>query len=183
MKKPIAEIRDDLTDVSNQISTQVRTLTLGVLAVAWLGLSGSDEVKALNLSGDWQLAAIALLCIFTLGVDLAQYRFGYEMVLETLLGAEKARQKQAAYSRKNRWYRRRLAAFAIKQVLAALAAIWLIAFVGTHVASSMRSKPPAAATQASPAVPTGAEPPRAVSPTVPPPPATRAAAPATQTQR
>lgn len=135
MKKPLAEVREDLQDVSLQVSTQVRALTLGVLAVAWLGLSGADEVQALNLSGDWQLAAIALLCIVTLAIDLAQYQFGYELVCRTLIAAEKARHKEAAYSRKSIWFKARGWAFRIKQGLAVVAAVWLVMVLTLHILS------------------------------------------------
>lgn len=141
MKKKLSEVRQDLHDVTDQISTQVRTITLGVLAVAWLGLSGAGKIEALNLGPTWQLTAIAGLCIVTLFADLVQYGAGYSLVKGTLLAAERAKQSETSYNTSDWRYAVRIRAFELKQWLAAASALWLVGLILVRIVCSSQPIP------------------------------------------
>ena len=74
MKVPLTTIYERLDFASDRLSTQIRTLTLGVLALVWLFLSGGKDAPALKLkAGNKQLLAIAGLCVLTFLIDAVQY--------------------------------------------------------------------------------------------------------------
>ncbi|GLQ94466.1 hypothetical protein [Dyella acidisoli] len=74
----LKEASQRLDLLSTQISTQVRTVALGVLAVAWLFISGSkDSPTLLAKISEWELVTIAFLSLLALAFDLLQYFVGY----------------------------------------------------------------------------------------------------------
>lgn len=72
------EVLEDLNFSSDRISNQVRTLSLGVLALVWLFLSGNTDVAGLDmLSYRYQLVCIGILVIIVMLLDLGQYVVSY----------------------------------------------------------------------------------------------------------
>jgi len=71
-----------LDELSSKISEIVRSSSLGLIAVAWLGLSATKDSSELvrRLDDRWLMtgAVLALLALF---FDFSQYVFGYFAVL------------------------------------------------------------------------------------------------------
>jgi len=135
-------IPSKLDTLSSQISTQVRAISVGVLAVAWLSLSGSDDIKAFSLGDTRWLIAIGGLCVGALCLDLLQYIAGY-------WNLELRRLKRGPDSRVVRSLRTaRFACFYGKQICAVLAAVWLISLITIRVSASKKEeeRPPAVST-------------------------------------
>lgn len=133
-------IASKLDILSTHISTQVRAISVGVLAVAWLSLSGSDDIKAFSLGDTRWLIAIGGLCVGALCLDLLQYISGY-------WNLELRRLKWGLRS----WAARRLrnarfACFYGKQICAVLAAVWLVSLIAIRVSAGGKAeeRPPAA---------------------------------------
>jgi len=123
----LPEVGLQLTTLSDRISTQVRTLSLGVLAMAWLFLSKDKSAPQLSISQhEVQLAGIALLAILALVSDLVQYQIGYRYTLRHLRDAERTNATSVTYDKKDLAYKARSAFFYAKQSFVALAAGWLV---------------------------------------------------------
>lgn len=65
----------DLDFASDRLSTQVRQISLGALALVWALLVGEKEL-GVPVAGVW-LIRIALLSIITMALDFGQYVAGY----------------------------------------------------------------------------------------------------------
>lgn len=127
MKVPLTDIYDNLNFASDRLSTQIRTLTLGVLALVWLFLSGSKDVSAINLgTSNRPLLAIAGLCVLTLLIDAVQYLASYLSSNSTRREAESKNQTEAEYDEASKLRRLQQACFWAKQISSALATIWLL---------------------------------------------------------
>jgi len=108
--------------VSDRLSTQVRTLAVGCLAVAWgLIVSPPDSIRTHPRA----LLAIAGLAIFALMLDLAQYIFGY-LNTTRLLGKIERERVVVKYSKTALLWRLRVKCFWGKLLVTLLAAICLI---------------------------------------------------------
>ena len=69
----LAEAAQKKKELSSLISTLIRTVSVSVLAVAWLFLSESDDTSTLlHLVPKSQTLVIAAMCILALGLDLIQ---------------------------------------------------------------------------------------------------------------
>ncbi|HVV96492.1 MAG TPA: hypothetical protein VHC92_05085 [Rhodanobacteraceae bacterium] len=132
----LEEISKQLDSVTDKISTQVRSVSLGVLAVAWLFLSGNKDVPDLPAlsptAKSEQFIAIAALCILALVADLAQYLCGYWNALVALEAIRQSGATSATYP--NDWRRKgRMFFFSAKSWLALIAAGWLIGLLAYAV--------------------------------------------------
>ena len=134
MKKSVEKIHEDLDFATDRISTQVRTLTFGILALVWLFLSGNKDVPILKIGGREPLLMIAGLCIATLLIDVTQYWSMYRSARQVLQHADDNKLTEAEYDNKRLMRRMQQACFWLKQVLAAIAAVWLIALIFVSVA-------------------------------------------------
>jgi hypothetical protein len=138
MRVPITEIYKELDIVTDRISTQVRTITVGVLALVWVFLSGGKDMPAISLVTDKRfLLVIAAMCIVTLVVDLAQYQVGYWLTNRIRKAAERVNQTEAAYDQLDWRYRLRIWLFWAKQVLSLAAAFLLMIVLAYSVARSI----------------------------------------------
>jgi hypothetical protein len=127
MKVPLTKIYEHLDFASGHISTQIRTLTLGVLALVWLFLSGSSDVAAVKLRAtNRSLLAIAALCILTLLIDLLQYWAFYLSSNAVRRRAESQDQKEAEYDETSFMRRLQQGCFWAKQITAILVVAWLL---------------------------------------------------------
>lgn len=134
MKKPVEKIHEDLDFATDRISTQVRTLTFGILALVWLFLSGNKDVPILKIGSRGPLLMIAGLCIATLLIDAMQYWSMYRSARKLLRYADDNNLTEAEYNDKSLMRLLQQACFWLKQVLAAIAALWLIALIFVSVA-------------------------------------------------
>jgi hypothetical protein len=125
----LEESKSKLDELSAQISTLVRTLALGVLAVAWLFLSGdSDSPPVLKAVSSRQLVFIALLSVSATALDLLQYVVAYRQVklarrAAIANAALEVRYKSSIYKSA------RVVCFWGKLLAAGLAAAWLVVLV------------------------------------------------------
>jgi len=127
MKVPLTDIYKDLDFATDRLSTQIRTLTLGVLALVWLFLSGGKDIPALKLrAGNRQLLAIAGLCVLTFLIDAVQYWALYRSANTVRREAEGHNRKEAEYDEASLVRRLQHGCFWAKQTTALLATIWLL---------------------------------------------------------
>lgn len=124
-----AQIATKRKEASVQISNLVRPLALGVLAIAWLILSGDkDAPQVVRAIPKWEAMGIAALCIAALFLDFIQYVAAYRQLGADLERADKA-DKRSGTKLTNHKYRQsslRKWAFRGKAVVAGLAALWLV---------------------------------------------------------
>lgn len=132
------DTKKSLDTLSGQISTLVRTLALGVLAVVWLFLSGSREAAPiLGQVAGWQLVSIAGLSILAILSDLLQYVFAYKQVLRARKAAQTAKKEEVEYSDQDGYRKVRFACFRLKFWLTLLAAAWLVGALGFAVVANL----------------------------------------------
>jgi|SRR6185312_2604154 len=120
------DAKRSLDALSGQISTLVRTVALGVLAVVWLFLSGSKE--AAPILGEvpaWQLVSIAALSILVILFDLLQYVCAFEQVKRARQAARLTEKTTVEYP-DDAYRKARFAFFRAKFWVAMIAAAWLI---------------------------------------------------------
>ena len=127
MKVPLTTIYENLDFASDHLSTQIRTLTFGVLALVWLFLSGGKDVPALKLGvTNEPLLVIAALCVLTLLIDAAQYWAYYLSSNAVRREAESKNRTEAEYDETSLLRRLQQGCFWAKQVSAVLATAWLL---------------------------------------------------------
>ena len=133
MKVPLAKICDDLNFSSDRLSSQLRTLTFGILAVVWLFLSRNKEVSALKIGSSGALLGIVFLCVLTLLIDATQYWASYVSANAVRKAAERANREEAEYDEGSSLRRLQQMCSWSKQITALLAAVWLLAIVAITV--------------------------------------------------
>jgi hypothetical protein len=127
VKVPLTSIYDDLKTVADTISTQIRTIAVGVLAVVWLLLTRGDQAPVLSKQPDRTLLLVcAVLCIVTLVADYLQYFFGYSNSRAVLKAAEDQGHTETSYNYTAVRYVLRTVFFWIKQLLAMAAVVVLL---------------------------------------------------------
>ena len=126
-----AEIVGDLDWITDRLSTQVRTVALGVLALAWgLLLGDKDPAKSEVLHLKWHLMGIGGICVLVLVLDYLQYVAGYTETSGLLKTMERLKQDHGQYDRKKLSYRLRGVFFALKQWTLAAAIVWMSVTLG-----------------------------------------------------
>ena len=130
LELPIQRVYDDLDFVTDRISTQVRTIALGVLALAWLFLAGGKETPALGLQQSVRsLLGVAALAVGALLCDYLQYVAGYLAANSVRQRAETAKKATALYNYRDVRYGLRKVLFWLKQGLAAAATVWMLSLL------------------------------------------------------
>jgi hypothetical protein len=131
VKTSLSEIIKDLNFLSDRISTQVRSIALGLIALVWALLVGSDtQVLSLGSASRPHLLAIGLLGVLIMFLDYLQYVFGYLNTNKTRKTAEEDADHAAAYNYRSRLYMTRTFFFWAKQALVAIAVVWFGVVVG-----------------------------------------------------
>jgi len=119
---------DWLTD---RLSPEVRTVALGVLALAW-GLLMSDKGPDVLVAQHrkWHLLFIGGCCVLVMFLDYLQYLAGYLNTREVQKSYEKNPPVAAQYTdMKISFFFRRLF-FVVKQLVLAAAVVWLMVILG-----------------------------------------------------
>jgi hypothetical protein len=130
MKVPLKDIYDDLNFATDRLSTQVRTLVLGILALVWAFLSGNKDVLPLRLGASKEpLVLIGAICILTLVLDLLQYMCLYVSANQVRQRAEAANDDTAEYDERGGIRRIQRFLFWAKQVTTLGAAVWLLILI------------------------------------------------------
>lgn len=116
---PLNSVYEDLKQVGDRISTQVRGIAFGLLALAWLFLTGGDRAPTLSSPPSRTLLVwVAVVSIITLVVDYFQYLMGYLNSSSVRIAAEKAGETKIQYDYRDIRYRLRTFFFWLKQLLA-----------------------------------------------------------------
>lgn len=154
MPKELDEFRqeaaDDRSNASNALSTQTRTIALGVLAVVWLLVGGTQQVLADKFSCyGTPLLWIAFVCVVALFLDFMQYVF---TLIETDIAVKAAwkatKAAEAGYDEGNIFRRLSTSCFVAKLLATGLAALWVLTIMLSALSAS--TKP--AGTQPAPPV-------------------------------
>jgi len=98
----IKDIIEELQFISDRISTQVRTIALGLLAIAWAILVGdSTFLRKLSEGLGKNLLLIACLSIFVLLLDFLQYVVAYIYVDQVRNAAEELKKEDSKNGESN----------------------------------------------------------------------------------
>ena len=126
----VKDIVEELQWISDRISTQVRTLGVGLIAVTWGLLIAQPQIagpmpewikKHLLISG--VLALSAMVC------DFLQYICAYWNSKALLSDMEAKKLQEAKYDYTALSYRSRTFFFGVKQLLVVVAYIWFLAVI------------------------------------------------------
>ena len=114
-------------DMSDKISTQVRTLGLGILALTW-GLVVSESAIARDIT---KRLRTPLLCVGTLAIgvilfDFLQYACAYEVARRLLNKMEAEKSTEGYYDYSSPLWILQSVLFYAKQIVLGLAAFYLI---------------------------------------------------------
>jgi hypothetical protein len=112
------DVLDRRKEMSDKISTQVRTLSVGLLAFTWgLLVSDSALAKEMTASLKWHLLVIGGMAIVVVLLDFLQYSFGHEVALKLLRQMEVSKAKEGEYNYDDPLWRLQNWLFYAKQVL------------------------------------------------------------------
>jgi hypothetical protein len=126
----LEKVIEDLNWLSDRISTQVRTMSIGLLAIAWGLLIGKPEIsQPLPLWLKKNLLAIGILALVVMLSDFLQYFFGLLVVDSLRKSMEKMKQTEAEYDYGTITYRLRKLFFWVKLFLVVIACIWFLAVI------------------------------------------------------
>ncbi|MCY7290258.1 MAG: hypothetical protein LH624_18950 [Cryobacterium sp.] len=128
IEKIIADITAERQSASGQLSTQSRAIALGVLAVAWLLLGGTQQPLSERFAGfNESLLWIAAVCVVSLVADFLQYSFTLHETNLALGDSHKAKTADEAGYDDPSWLRRiSNACFLLKLSASLFAAGWLL---------------------------------------------------------
>ena len=132
----LKEIAKELEFISDKLSTQVRTVALGLLAITWAILVGdSTFLRKLSEGLGKSLLLIAVLSIFVLLVDFIQYVIGYIYVHKTLKAAERQDLTEIDYDPESSLYRFRSILFWTKQFVLIVTLVFFLGVLACYVYS------------------------------------------------
>jgi hypothetical protein len=127
----LKQLYENLDFVSHRLSTQVRTIAVSVLALAWLFLVGGKDAPILpHPPSSRALLGIAVVCVCTLVADYLQYVFGYLAADAVRARAEAESKAEVSYDYRDFRYRMRKGLFWAKQVGALASVAWLFIVIG-----------------------------------------------------
>ncbi len=126
----LKEVIEDLNWICDRISTQVRTMSIGLLAITWGLLIGKPEIsQPLPLWLKKNLLAIGILALVAMFSDFLQYFFGFWVVDNLRKSMEDKKQAEAEYDYGAISYKLRGFFFCVKLILVVIACIWFLAVI------------------------------------------------------
>jgi hypothetical protein len=126
----LEKVIEDLDWICDRISTLVRTISIGLLAITWGMLIGKPEIsQPLPLWLKKNLLAIGILGLVTMFSDFLQYFFGLFVVDGLRKSMEKKNQIEAEYDYSTITYKLREFFFWLKLILIIIACIWFLAVI------------------------------------------------------
>lgn len=109
------KVIDALNWVTDRLSTQVRTVALSVLALAWGLLIGDKEAdKSIAMQRKWHLLGIGGAAVVAMFFDFMQYVSGYINTHALLREMERTGATSGSYNTDSWSYRFRMAFFYAK---------------------------------------------------------------------
>ncbi len=130
------DVLDRKKDVTDRISTQVRTLSLGVLVYVWGVMGASPGTLAATLARQFPvtLLCMALFAVLALATDYLHYFFA-TIVVDDVLHNPKSKETGVYDFHSRKWsYRAQQAAYWSKQLWCILAVLALLTMVLAAVA-------------------------------------------------
>jgi len=118
------EFKKNLDFSSDRISTQVRAVALGVLAIVWAIFISTGDNPLVSLRKSSSLVPIVFLCVLALVFDLLHYAASFLSSFDGLDRAQKSVVKEAKPRVGFELFH--YAFFFLKQVACAVAAIWVL---------------------------------------------------------
>jgi hypothetical protein len=126
----LEKIQERLSTVSDRLSTQARTLAIGLIAFFWTILtSESSLAKKFSQSFKTQLLGVAGLAILALLFDFLHYAVGYRYANIVRKNAEESEDKEAEYDYTHPLYRMQNLCFLLKQVCVVSGSVWLLVLI------------------------------------------------------
>jgi len=110
--RQLQEVTSELQWVSDRLSSQVRYLAAGLLAITWALITAPVE-RSLPIRPRG-LIVVAVLAILALTVDLVQYAAAHRLVNSRRKRLELSEEPDDGYDPKNLWYRTRGGCFYCK---------------------------------------------------------------------
>lgn len=131
------ELIDELHFLSDRLSTQVRTVALGLLALSW-GLLLGESRTAVEAAEAMKrgLLIIGVMAILTMFLDFLQYVCGYLDTNRVRERAAKSPEKQALFNSSTLTYRSRNFLFWAKQILLSATVVYFVFLVSRYFARS-----------------------------------------------
>ncbi len=131
MSTTIETVIDDLNFATTQISEQTRTISIGVLAIAWLFLSGGKDAPAVKVAPDvFVLLSAGALAIASLLADYFQYLCAFVLSKQVLNAFEEVNlhcvEEKPQYNYDSPFFIARQLFFWLKQAACLLATAILI---------------------------------------------------------
>jgi hypothetical protein len=128
--RTVKEVVEELQWVSDRISTQVRTLGVGLIAITWGLLIAQPQIA--GPLPDWiekHLLIVGILALGAMVCDFMQYICAYWNTKGLLDHMEREGLKEAEYDYASRLYKSRALFFWLKQILIGIAYIWFLAVI------------------------------------------------------
>lgn len=124
---PYDQVREHADEVSDRLSSQSRTLGLGLLAFTWGVLVSDAEVaRQLAHARKWQLFLISLLAIAGLLLDFLHYVAAYRVAKKLIDKMDSTNASAGSYDYKSIAYKLQFVCFHGKQLILAGSAVWLL---------------------------------------------------------
>ena len=116
MATTVEKVLEDLDFATNRIGEQVRTISIGVLAIAWLFLAGGPNAPAVKVPPDVQILLWSgALAMGSLLADYFQYLCAYFESSDVRVAAERNPKSKPTYDYESFTYRARKMFFWLKQ--------------------------------------------------------------------
>ena len=132
----IKKIIEELQFLSDKLSTQVRMVAFGLLAITWTILVGESAfLRKLSEGLGKSLLLIAVLSIFILLVDFLQYVIGYIYVNKTRKTAEAKGLTEIDFDPDSLLFRSRSILFWIKQFVLVVTLVFFLAVLACYIYS------------------------------------------------
>lgn len=138
-RKKVNEELDFLTD---RLSSQVRAIALGLIAITWGLLIGDVKLNSV-ISRDqrYGLLSICAIALFALFLDFLQYMFGYWYVNFLRKKMNIAKVDEYEKNEKDLRWQGRYFFFYAKQAFLVVAVVWLIVIMGNILCMPNLGKP------------------------------------------
>jgi len=132
----LGKVVEEYQFVSDKISTQVRTVALGIIAFIWILLIGKDPLPFPFSPGfKRQFFVIGFLCLLILFFDFLQYFFSYLLTSRLIDKTEADKKTEAVYNYNDIRYRLCNIFFIAKIVALFIAVLWISVLVIIYVVS------------------------------------------------
>jgi hypothetical protein len=139
-KVSYSDIAKRLSEVSDRLSSQVRTLSLGVLAFTWgLFVGESDVSRGFTHAFRSRILAIGALAITALLFDFLQYVFGYWDSYRLIRSLDQVGADEGMWDSGSFLYRAQAFCFGAKQVVLLAATLWLLFDIGIYLLAGNRA--------------------------------------------